>query len=65
MFTELLNLGRTVRGWLSGSKAARPVRKSNRAVSVDLDRYQETAGAGQNWARTVYGEYYATSERVP
>ena len=35
--------------------------KSNRATSVDVDRLKETTGVGQDWARTVYGDYYATS----
>ena len=37
------------------------VGKSNRASARDVDRYKETAGTGQDWARSAYGEYYATS----
>ena len=37
------------------------VGKSNRASTVDVDRYKEVAGTGQDWARSAYGEYYATS----
>ena len=39
-------------------------KKSNRSVGVDIDRYQETSGLGQTWARRVYGDYYATSVPV-
>ena len=46
-------------GRKAGSPA--PVRKSNRASSVDVDRLRETSGVGQDWAKRVYGEYYATS----
>ena len=35
--------------------------KSNRASTVDVDRFKETSGLGQDWARTVYGDYFATS----
>ena len=38
--------------------------KSNRAASVDVDLYKETSGTGQEWAKTVYGDYYATSVPV-
>ena len=40
------------------------VGKSNRASSKDVDRYKETMGTGQDWARSVYGEYYATSVSI-
>ena len=30
--------------------------KSNRAASVDVDRYKEISGTGQEWAETVYGD---------
>ena len=39
-------------------------KKSNRAARVDVDRYMEWAGPGQGWARTAYGEYYASSVPV-
>ena len=39
-------------------------KKSNRAATVDVDRYKETSGVGQDWAKTVYGEYYATSVSI-
>ena len=42
----------------------RLVKKSNRAASVDVDRYRALTGVGQDWARTVYGDYYATSVPV-
>ena len=38
--------------------------KSNRAASVDVDRLKETSGIGQDRARSVYGDYYATSVPV-
>ena len=38
--------------------------RANRASSVDVDRLQEIAGPGAAWARTEYGEYYATSVSV-
>lgn len=38
--------------------------KSNRAASVDVDRYKEISGTGQDWAETVYGDYYAISVPV-
>ena len=28
---------------------------------MDVDRYREAAGTGPEWAKTAYGEYYATS----
>ena len=38
--------------------------KGNRAIAADLDRFKETAGLGQDWARKSYGEYYATSVSI-
>ena len=38
--------------------------RSNRAAAADLDRFLETSGAGTGWARTEYGNYYATSVSV-
>ena len=57
---------KSLRGWL---KFARPEPKAvqqraNRASRVDVDRLQEIAGPGAGWARTEYGEYYATSVSV-
>ena len=49
---------------LRGKSGRPPVKKSNRATAVDVDRYQETSGVGQEWARTVYGDYYASSVPV-
>ena len=48
----------------SGKTPATTVRKANRASAVDVNLYQETAGVGQEWARTSYGGYYATSVPV-
>ena len=44
-----------------GRTGPRIVNKRSRAASVDVDRFAETSGVGQSWARTAYGEYYATS----
>ena len=60
MAKKFWNMGGVV-GRLSRRKPMPLVRKSNRAAAVDLDRYKETAGLGQDWARTVYGDYYAIS----
>ena len=38
--------------------------KSNRAAASDLDLFKETSGIGQDWARTVYGGYYASSVSI-
>ena len=38
--------------------------KSNPAAASDLDLFKETAGIGQDWARTVYGGYYASSVSI-
>ena len=46
---------------LGRKKGRRLVEKSNRATAVDVDRFKETSGVGQDWAKTVYGDYYATS----
>lgn len=43
-----------------GLQGMKPRAKSNRAAAVDVDRFKETSGVGQDWARTVYGGYYAT-----
>ena len=40
------------------------VAKANRTSRVDVDRYSETSGVGQDWAKTVYGSYYASSVPV-
>ena len=46
--------------------AAQPpiVQRANRATASDYDRVHETAGVGGDWAKSVYGEYYATSVSV-
>ena len=44
-----------------GARSPTRVLKSNRAAAVDIDRFKETAGTGEGWAKTAYGEYYATS----
>ena len=35
--------------------------RSNRAAAADQGWFQGISGAGTGWARTEYGEYYATS----
>ena len=40
------------------------VTKRNRATAVAVDRLKETAGLGQDWAKTSYGDYYATSVSI-
>ena len=53
-------------GMLRGSKGAQLVKKRNRnrATAVDVDRYKETSGIGQDWAKKAYGDYYAISVPV-
>ena len=41
-----------------------PATKANRVSRVDVDRYSEISGSGQDWAKTVYGSYYASSVPV-
>ena len=52
----LLKLGRT--------HPAAVQHRANRASAVDVDWLQETSGPGAGWARTEYGEYYASSVSV-
>ena len=40
------------------------VQRANRAIAADYDRLHESAGVGGDWAKSVYGEYYATSVSV-
>ena len=40
------------------------VQRSSRAVATDFDRFHEVAGKGGDWAKTVYGDYYAVSVPV-
>ena len=35
--------------------------RSNRAAAADLFPFQEMLGAGEGWARSEFGAYYATS----
>ena len=37
------------------------VSRASRASSVEVDRFAEVMGVGQDWAKSAYGEYYATS----
>jgi HK97 family phage portal protein len=68
---SLAGFSRLLRVRLPLGKVRRPLarqepqaRKSNRATSVDVDRFKEAEGTGQDWARTAYGNYYATSVPV-
>ena len=38
--------------------------RSNRAAASDLDYFQTLTGTGSGWARTEYGDYYATAVSV-
>ena len=38
--------------------------RANRATGVDVDSFQSIASPGSAWARTEYGEYYASSVSV-
>lgn len=38
--------------------------RSNRAAAGDLDYFHGFSGPGNGWARTEYGDYYATSVSV-
>ncbi len=40
------------------------IQRANRAIAADYDRLHESAGVGGEWAKSVYGEYYATSVSV-
>ena len=40
------------------------VHRANRAIAADYDRLHESAGVGGEWAKSVYGEYYAISVSV-
>ena len=44
--------------------AAAVQQRSNRAVASDLDYFQGLTGSGSGWARTEYGDYYATAVSV-
>ena len=51
--------------WLEGSQhPPAAVQRANRAAAADLDGFPSLTGAGGGWARTEYGEYYATSVPV-
>ena len=41
-----------------------PATKASRTSQVDVDRFSEVSGVGQDWAKTVYGSYYASSVPV-
>ncbi len=46
------------------ASASGVVQRANRAVAADYDRVHEAHGVGGDWAKAVYGEYYATSVPV-
>ena len=57
---------KSLKRWL---RLARPdpaavQQRANRASALDVDWFQEMSGPGAGWARTEYGEYYATSVSV-
>ena len=37
------------------------VQRANRATAADIDGFPSFTGSNGGWARTEYGEYYATS----
>ena len=37
------------------------VQRANRAAAADIDGFSSFMGSNGGWARTEYGEYYATS----
>ncbi len=50
---------------LPGSRSSpSAVQKTNRATAADIDGFPSFAGSNGGWARTEYGEYYATSVPV-
>ena len=63
-FWDLKGVAKAVAGRLVGNRLPSPVKKSNRASGVDVDRHKEVAGTGQEWAKPAYGEYYASSVSV-
>ena len=46
------------------AQAAAIQQRSNRAAATDLDYFQGLSRPGNGWARTEYGDYYATSVSV-
>ena len=44
--------------------AAAVQQRSKRAAASDLDYFQGLVGPGSGWARTEYGDYYATAVSV-
>ena len=57
---------KALKDWLKPtSKGPVPVQqRANRASAADVDWFQGIASPGAGWARTEYGEYYATSVSV-
>ncbi|MCI0903893.1 MAG: phage portal protein, partial [Chloroflexi bacterium] len=50
---------------LPGYRSTLPtVQRANRASAADIDGFPSFAGSNGGWARTEYGEYYATSVPV-
>jgi phage portal protein BeeE len=53
-------------GWKPPRNRAplRVQQRANRAAAADIDWFQGAVGAGSGWARSEYGEYYASSVSV-
>ena len=60
----LLTAGKRALENLTGTFKLNARLKSNRAAAADHGWFQGSAGTGSGWARTEYGEYYATSVSV-
>lgn len=59
----LASVGRRLRA-LRPPAAFEAEQRANRAAAADLDRFHGGSGLGPEWARTEYGDYYATSVSV-
>ena len=64
--TAAYSAAKPLKDWLklSRTEPAAVQQRANRASTVDVDWFQGIAGPGAGWARTEYGEYYATSVSV-
>ena len=59
-----LSLLRSAARWVSQAGSIPWSQKANRAAASDLDGTKEVWGAGSDWARPAYGQYYATSVTI-
>ena len=65
--SPVLNLRETLESTLLKPRrgpSAQIRQRANRAATVDVDWFQGISSPGAGWARTEYGEYYATSVSV-